>query len=1579
MPKKNTNKTSVKRIAKRTALKPQKKQPRFLHADHVRKIQHTVLYAAALFIHFLWALSGYSGYLFQAVPVAHAATFSVQTGNYVGTGASKSISGLGFSGAPDLVMIKADSAAGRGVVWKSSSLGSSNSNVLDSATADFGSAITSLDSANGGGFTISTDAGVNQSSNSAITRYKWIAFKGSDCSSSGTFCVGSYTGNGGASQSPSTGFQPDFVFVKAATTAGAGVWRSSNMATGTAAFFAATANDAASSHTDFYSLNSTGFTVSNSALVNTNAVTYYFVAFKSTSGAFNVGSYAGNGTSQNVTTTGMNPNFVMVKGASTTAAVFNATDNFGDSTSFFTNTANATTHITALGTGQFSVGAGANANTNLTAYQYIAFAGVTDPTGSGTFSMATGSYTGNATDNRAITGVGFRPDLVIIKSDSTGAGIFRTSQMATSTVILNLNSIPTYNMIKSIDSDGFTVGTQANVNTNAAVYRWQAFGNAFKQDTGTGAADFAVGSYYGNALARSVTRVPFTPDLVGLHAFAATWGLWKTSSTGGTVTQHFSATADIASGAVSSLDTNGFTLGTDSNANTNAVVHFWFAFKSGTNFKVGSYTGSAGHSVTGLGFQPDLIWIKQTGAVSGIHRSGSIADANAQYFTATANATSRITTTTNDGFTVGNNTESDSNGVTYRYAAWHAKTYAQTSFRFFANANSADVGSALASTDVNGTLTTNGQAFRLRQLVHASSSPLYLNGLNFKLQYVDKGSGTCASPSGGTPASYTDVTNSTLIAYNTGNSPSDDAALTANASDPTKSNESNNNESYQSANNFTNNIDTIVLNNNGKWDFALIDNGTPASSNYCFRAVKSDGTLLDNYPHYPMITMVADKTAPTISSTAPATNAYINSITGGTSAVNYTLSEAIASGSITMTRTSGTADGSSPHTCTLKGTALNTGAHTALDLSDTTNGCTSAQSLVNGTVYTFAFNATDAAGNSATTVTNTGVTFDTTAPSISSTAPASSAYFNNYTSSSAINYTLSEAALAGTGSKITFTRTGGTADASSPHTCQLVGTALNSGAHTALDLSNTTNGCNASPAFGSLVSGTIYTIAFDAKDLAGNTATTVSNTSVTFDNTAPSISSTAPASSAYFNNYTSSSAINYTLSEAALAGTGSKITFTRTGGTADASSPHTCQLVGTALNSGAHTALDLSNTTNGCNASPAFGSLVSGTIYTVAFDETDLAGNTASTVSNTSVTFDNVAPTISSTAPATNAYINSITGGTSAVNYTLSEAIASGSITMTRTSGTADGSSPHTCTLKGTALNTGAHTALDLSDTTNGCTSAQSLVSGTIYSFAFAATDAAGNNATTITNTNITFDNTAPVISSTAPATNATISSITGGTSAVNYTLSEAIASGSITMTGTGGGDLTTHTCTLTGTALNTGTHTALDMSDMTNGCTVAQSLTNGAVYTFAFNGTDQAGNAATTVTNTNVTFSGVAAVLGYVGSGYLISNSIDVSTFSTVVQRNALRMSWNQNLPSGCTLTLKVQGTNTGPTPDYSTSTAWASETAYSGSGSNVAVDLSTDSNLQGKRFFRYRADMTNCSSNAHTPALYDVQIDFE
>jgi len=187
--------------------------------------------------------------------------------------------------------------------------------------------------------------------------------------------------------------------------------------------------------------------------------------------------------------------------------------------------------------------------------------------------------------------------------------------------------------------------------------------------------------------------------------------------------------------------------------------------------------------------------------------------------------------------------------------------FEQSAYRLFDNLDSTNVGAALAAQNTPATLGSTGVAFRLRSLIHVSPQ-LGLSGQQFKLQFVGKGTGTCAAPTGGTPATYTDVTVATVIAYTNNATPADNAALTANASDPTHGADTIVNQTYEEFNNFTNSVAAIPAGQDGKWDFALFDNGATAGTTYCLRVVKSDGTVLKTYTVFPEITTAAGVPTP---------------------------------------------------------------------------------------------------------------------------------------------------------------------------------------------------------------------------------------------------------------------------------------------------------------------------------------------------------------------------------------------------------------------------------------------------------------------------------------------------------------------------------------------------------------------------------------------------------------------------------------------------------------------------------------------------------------------------------------------
>ena len=121
---------------------------------------------------------------------------------------------------------------------------------------------------------------------------------------------------------------------------------------------------------------------------------------------------------------------------------------------------------------------------------------------------------------------------------------------------------------------------------------------------------------------------------------------------------------------------------------------------------------------------------------------------------------------------------------------------------------------------------------------------------------------------------------------------------------------------------------------------------------------------------------------------------------------------------------------------------------------------------------------------------------DQTPPVFSSTAPTSNSTVNN----TQVSYTLSEALFSGT---ITWTRTGGAPDGTSPHVQTLVGSELTVGPHPNITLTN-------NPA---LVPGVLYSVTFSGIDLAGNSSTPAVETNVTFTPLAGNLSDIVASSS----------------------------------------------------------------------------------------------------------------------------------------------------------------------------------------------------------------------------------------------------------------------------------------------------------------------------------------------------------------------------------------------------------------------------------------------------------------------------------
>ncbi len=608
---------------------------------------------------------------------ARAADFVMQTGYYVGSAADNlQITAPGWS--PDLVIVRrysGGSGNANQTFFKTSAMSGENTSVIGAIDTVASDVIQSLDST---GFTVGTT-----NINELDIRYTWVAFDGSDCTSAGTFCVGSYTGNGAASQAiTSVGFQPDLVLVKGTTTEV--MWRSSAMAADVANFTVTGLTPEDTSGAYFKTLDATGFTVGNNEAVNLNATTYWYIAFKQIATKMKVARYAGNGTDNtSITGVGFQPDFLLVKnstGTSSAWGLFMTTDMGEEYQSYLGGGGGLTNQLQKLETDGFQVGPVAAVNGSGVTYSYAAFGGATDPTGSGTFKMATGSYVGTGAQF-SLSGVGFAPDLVILKGTSATDAVWRITLMYGERSARFYNATYVNGALLSLDSDGFTIGTSTTANASGDTYHWQAFGNAFNPKTQSGAADFAIGMYIGNSIDnRNLTRLtPFQPNFVvtkySSGLLGTNIGHFRTSSHIGDSASYFEATADAAN-LIQGFNTDGVQLGTSSDVNRLTVLYYFFAFKTGTNFTLGKYKGTASaQSVTGLGFKPELLWVKSTSTGNPVIRPDTLTGDATQYFNATANASDRITSIDGTGFTVGGNqTETNTNAQAYWYMAWNDST-----------------------------------------------------------------------------------------------------------------------------------------------------------------------------------------------------------------------------------------------------------------------------------------------------------------------------------------------------------------------------------------------------------------------------------------------------------------------------------------------------------------------------------------------------------------------------------------------------------------------------------------------------------------------------------------------------------------------------------------------------------------------------------------------------------------------------------------------------------------------------------------------------------------------------------------
>jgi len=293
------------------------------------------------------------------------------------------------------------------------------------------------------------------------------------------------------------------------------------------------------------------------------------------------------------------------------------------------------------------INAGQYAFNNLpTGYKALNTANLPEPTiKKGSAHFNTVLWTGNAANPRSITGVGFSPDFVWTKKrnaaqdhflydavrGSTNGNFYELRSSSTSA-----EGVPgTANVgMRSLDSDGFTIGSDASVNTNNDTYvawAWDAGGAGSSNTAGSitstvsanASAGFSIVSYQSQTSTKPVTvghglgvkpsliiffnRISASSRAVYHSALGATKIMSINSDSAATTSADYFNNTEPTSTVFTVNDSTA----THNYGSSDSMIAYCFSEVAGYS-KFGSYqgNGSSDGPFVFCGFRPAYVWLK---------------------------------------------------------------------------------------------------------------------------------------------------------------------------------------------------------------------------------------------------------------------------------------------------------------------------------------------------------------------------------------------------------------------------------------------------------------------------------------------------------------------------------------------------------------------------------------------------------------------------------------------------------------------------------------------------------------------------------------------------------------------------------------------------------------------------------------------------------------------------------------------------------------------------------------------------------------------------------------------------------
>lgn len=296
-----------------------------------------------------------------------------------------------------------------------------------------------------------------------------------------------------------------------------------------------------------------------------------------------------------------------------------------------------------------------------------------------------GSYQGTGSAI-TISSLAFQPDVVIVKGNTTGNCFIKTSTMNLAVTGSNAtskqwtsNTGSVTNAITSLTANGFTIGTNSEVNTNLQTYYFYAF------KAGT---SLKVGSYTGNGAASRNTTVGGSSDFALITSTTPGYGsaaIFEESSYGGgyaydargagvSVATAYADPASPTTGATTIWTRSGGAPYTNQNTE---IYHFVAFCESAGECAIGAYTGNgSARTISSVGFKPQFLMTVSTWTGGDlVFKGGNVSGAYSQYLNNVANATNQITgfsASSGGGFSLGTGADvnSSSSSPKYHYVAF---------------------------------------------------------------------------------------------------------------------------------------------------------------------------------------------------------------------------------------------------------------------------------------------------------------------------------------------------------------------------------------------------------------------------------------------------------------------------------------------------------------------------------------------------------------------------------------------------------------------------------------------------------------------------------------------------------------------------------------------------------------------------------------------------------------------------------------------------------------------------------------------------------------------------------------------